>query len=138
MRAVLYQAAVNTSAIAVSSTNSLGVTLTHNAGADWTIERFAISYNGASPLQAGALIALYDSQHNRFLLPGYCSLGALGFPRSGTAVLAAAPALMRELVYPVTLKAGQSMQLFVTTDNATSFAANDLCLLMHGYQDVAG
>ena len=136
MRAVLYQAAVNTGAIAVSSTNTLGVTLTHNAGSDWTIERFAISYNGASPLQAGALIAIYDSMHNRYLLPGYCSLGALGFPRSGAATLAAAPAMLRELVYPVTLAAGQSIQLFVTTDSSTSFAANDLCLLMHGFQDV--
>lgn len=136
MRAVLYQAAVNTGAIAVSSTNTLGVTLTHNAGSDWTIERFAIAYNGASPLQAGALIAIYDSMHNRYLLPGYCSLGALGFPRSGAATLAAAPAMLRELVYPVTLAAGQSIQLFVTTDNATSFAANDLCLMMHGYQDI--
>lgn len=137
MRAPLIQGAVNTGPVAVSQSNTLALTLTHNAGADWTIEKFALSYNGATPLQAGALIQLYDSQRSRFLLLGSISLGAIGYPRSGTAVLSTAPIIWKELIGNVmVLKTGQSIQAFLTTDASTSFAANDLCLLMAGYQDL--
>lgn len=135
MQVTLQQAAVNVSSIAVSSQKTLAVTLTHNAGADWYLEEYALSYNGATPLQAGALVELYDSQRNRFFVTGSVSLGAIGFPRSGTAVLSTAPILWKK-IRPMVLTSGQSILLYVTTDSATSFAANDLCLLMSGYQNL--
>lgn len=135
MQAELIQGAVNGSTISASSVNALGVTLTHNSGAPWIIEAFAISYNGATPLQAGALVQLFDSQHSRYFVSGQISLGAVGFPRSGAAVLSVAPILWKS-IRPMQLLSGQSVQLYVSTDSGTTFAANDLCLLMRGYQEV--
>lgn len=130
----LWQGAVNTSAIPVSSTNALAVTLTHNAGSPWVVEKFALSFNGATPAQAGALVQLSDSQRSRFFVQGQISLGAIGFPRSASGALAVAPILANPLKYPFVLQSGQSVQLVITTDASTSFVANDLCLYMYGYQ----
>lgn len=135
MQATLIQGAVNGSAIAASTLNAVGVSLTHNAGGDWTVEEIAISYNGATPLQAGALVQLFDSQRNRFFVTGQISLGIIGFPRSGTAVLSVAPIIWKP-IRPLTLSSGQSIQLYVSTDASTAFVANDLCLIGKGFQNV--
>ena len=124
-RLPLIQGDRNTTSIS-AGVNTLGITVTHNAGADFIIEGFEILFNGTIE---EVLIRLYDSQHNRDLITPNTQLGTIGIKRGTSQIL---PYI--KFKDPVVLRSGQSIQLYVNNTTASSIAAKDLGLTLFGYQ----
>jgi len=124
-RLPLIQGDRNTTSIS-AGVNTLAVTITHNAGADFIIEGFEILFNGSIE---EVLVRLYDSQHNRDLITANTELGTVGIKRGTSQIL---PYI--KLKDPIVLRSGQSIQLYVNNTTAGTIAAKDLGVTLYGYQ----
>ena len=128
-RKPLFEANVNASSIAASVSNTLAVTVTHNAGGPFTIESFCISYDGSSG-QESVTCELQDTQSNRKLIVGNMTLGTIGHDRTS-----ARPALFRQLKDPIVIASGQSVQLYLSTPSGVTISAQDITLALQGFQE---
>lgn len=126
------QGLYNTSAIAAGATVD-AITLVNNAGADWHMLAYRLSYNGAVPLQARAYFSIYHAQKNYFPVNGLNTLGAYAFATSGAATLSTERKFLNEFVSELVLPQGQSMILKIVTPAGVTFAVGDLGLSIDGW-----
>lgn len=126
------QGLYNTSAIGAGATVD-AITLVNNAGADWHMLAYRLSYNGAVPLQARAYFSIYHAQKNYFPVNGLNTLGAYAFATSGAATLSTERKFPNEFVSELVLPQGQSMILKIVTPAGVTFSAGDLGFSIDGW-----
>jgi len=130
------QGLYNTQAISASGTVD-AITLVNNAGSDWHMLQYRLTYNAAVPIQARAYFSIYHSQKNYFPVYGLNTLGAYAFAASGLAVLSTARIVANKFASELILPQGQSIILRITTPAGVTFSAGDLGFSIDGWCEAA-
>lgn len=110
----------------LAGAQSLAVQVTHNAGADFVINGYAIQYNGNIE---EVKIRLYDAQRNRDVITPNTPIGTVGNKRGVAPIIP-----YNKFESPIVLRSGMSVQLFVNNTTAGTIAAKDISLTLIGYQ----
>ena len=115
----------NPSSISAGS-NTLAITVTHNAGNDFVIEGFELQYDGNIE---EVKTRIYDAQRNRDIVTVNTPIGTIGNKRGVAPIVP-----YTKLHDPIVIKTGQSIQVYINNTTASSIPAKAISLTLFGYQ----